>query len=84
MVRLCEVLFLSQTEVFKWFKDKYAKGDTSFFMVSEVIKDFSNHPEGVRRCITRLYAYGYLDIKLIIGRPASYRIKRGCVKNGRF
>jgi hypothetical protein len=78
------VWFLGQTELFNWFIVQRLTGEHKFFSIEEIKKltktqgydiGGENRHICINRQVRRLYAYGYLEIKIKYIRPASYRVK---------
>lgn len=69
---------MAQNDVFNWFRTRYLTGETRFFLVCEVVKGVKEkgfNGKNVDKQIQKLYAFGYLDIKLD-GTRRTYRIKK--------
>lgn len=66
---------MAQNDLLEWFRRQYITGYSPFYTMEEV-KKLSNLNGDINRQIRKLYAFGYLDIKLVAGKRAEYRIKK--------
>lgn len=67
----------NQQETLNWFRNQYLSGNTCFISLKQVcdsIKD--RNQKGVRRDVIKLYAWGYLEIRVIKGWFRTYRIRK--------
>lgn len=71
---------LSQDDLLEWFRLQYITGDKGFFTGDECRKMINGQGYNINgdlyRQIRKLYAFGYLDVSLKVGRQARYRIKK--------
>lgn len=71
---------MAQDDLLEWFRLQYITGDKSFFTGDECRKLIATQGYNINgdlyRQIRKLYAFGYLNIKLKAGRRAKYRIKK--------
>lgn len=74
----------SQSEVLEYFSRQYATGNTSFISPTDVCQAFDCDKKNTMNRINRLYAYGFLDIKIVKGNGTRYdrrrfRVKEKCI-----
>jgi DNA-binding IclR family transcriptional regulator len=55
---------MGQIDVFKWLRDRRAAGDESFYRISEIVKKSKMDKNIVWRACNKLYAQGYLEVKV--------------------
>ena len=71
---------MAQSELLEWFRVQYITGDETYFTGDMARKKANSQGYNINgdiyRQIRKLYAFGYLDIKVKAGDKPRYRIKK--------
>jgi len=70
------VVRLGQNEIFDFLKNQYLSGNKEHFSIRQISDKLKLHYPTTSKQVVRLYAWGYLDIKVKERWKREYRIKK--------